>query len=137
MATERTVTPAGEALWVQTFAETWRDIARETGMRGCVPSVCVTDKWRRRRILECRELCDDMAVWAAGFRAIAENDFFTGNNERGYKADLAYVLRDQNRANVVEMGFAFQDEVAARQQRQRLEAERMKSDQEKMEKGEW
>ncbi len=137
MVSERNVTPAGEDLWVRTFAERWRDIAREHGMKACVPEACVRDKWRRKRILECRHLCDDIGVWAAGFHALAENPWNLGDNPRGWKADLAYILRDQNRASIMELGMAFQDEVEARRQRERLEAERQAKEAKDMERGEW
>lgn len=94
------------------FCEAWNEVAQASGLKRCVVKTTLADKWRVRQIGKCRLLSVDIDDWRAGFQVIASNPWMQGQNDRGWKAGLEYVLRDQNIARVLEDGIlAREDEV--------------------------
>ena len=108
-----------DSLAVQGFAQAWSVVAKAHGMKGCIPALAPKDPSRSKRILAALDLCPDVNVWRMAFLALASDPFYTGGGPRGWKAGIDFVLRDQNRLKILEMGMTAQeDEVAAKNKRE-------------------
>lgn len=105
--------------WATAFCDLWNQHAKPAGLRGCVARVAIRDGWKRRQIQKCWTLSDNLEEWGAGFAVIASDPFAIGDNSRGWRANLDYVLRDQNIARVLEDGILASEEKDAGISRQR------------------
>lgn len=87
--------------WGEEFLQRWTKVARESGMKRCL----ALTKWRMSRIADARDLEEDLDVWEASFREVAANPFFRGENGRGWRAGVDYVLRDIHMGKVLDAGY--------------------------------
>ena len=103
--------------FAERFCDAWNEVAVEHGLKRCVTKTTLRDKWRVRQIGKCRLLSCEVEDWKAGFQEVAGNPWMAGQNDRGWKAGLEYVLRDQNIARILEDGILAREEAQIKSQK--------------------
>lgn len=117
--------------WVLQFAELWNEVAKPVGMRGCVPRLVFDDPKRRALVKACHNLHPDLEDWQEAFEALAANPFYCGQNDRGWRGSIDYVIRPTKRAAVLEGGILRREEREADEARKMAKA--MEDEREDME----
>jgi hypothetical protein len=92
----------GENLEIQEAISAWNELSGELNL-----PVCQKLTARRRAALKARlRDCGGIQGWGAVLQKIRETPFFRGVNDRGWKADFDFVLREEKFTKLMEGGYA-------------------------------
>jgi hypothetical protein len=92
----------GEILEIEEAVSAWNELAGELNL-----PVCQKLTVRRRAALKARlRDCGGIQGWGAVLQKIRETPFFRGVNDRGWKADFDFVLREEKFTKLMEGGYA-------------------------------
>jgi len=81
---------AADGFTAEAFVQTWNEVCPPR-----LPAAKAVTAKRRKRIAAAAVIEPNLATWRTAFDRLASSAFHAGGNERGWKADIDFILQDE------------------------------------------